>query len=120
MKVVSCKIPSKTEAPLLNEKVTKFQMHKHNSYCMRVKKCSNGSRRVCRFGFPRSVTKEFVLRNVQTAIAGRRNLRSKSRLYDLPRTEDEEYINDYVPIILFHSLNLFQIADTYLRNGEKF
>lgn len=40
------------------------------------------------------------MKDVATSIAGRRSLKSKSRLYDLPRTKNEIYINDYNPAIL--------------------
>ena len=49
----------------------------------------------CRFGFGRTITNTFILRNVQTSISGRRNLKSKSRLYDLVREKHEAFINDY-------------------------
>lgn len=41
-----------------------------------------------------------MLRDTATSIAGRRNLKSKRRLYDLLRTENEVNINDYNPSIL--------------------
>lgn len=94
MSVVSCALPEKKLAPILHENVTSDQVHKHNSYCQRSKKTNHGSCTVCRFGFDRPVTKEFVLRNVQKSVVGRRNLISKSRLYDLPRKENETMIND--------------------------
>jgi hypothetical protein len=40
------------------------------------------------------------MRDVAKAIAGRRTLKSKSRLYDLPRGKEEQNINDYNPAIL--------------------
>jgi len=62
---------------------------------MRKKKTTTGTTTACRFGFPRPVTKEIILRDVATSIVGRRNFKSKSRLYDLPRDSSEVYINDY-------------------------
>lgn len=35
-----------------------------------------------------------------TSVTGRKRLRARTRLYDLPRTEEEKYINDYNPAIL--------------------
>ena len=101
MSVVSCALPEKKLAPILHENVTSDQVHKHNSYCQRSKKTNHGSCTVCCFGFDRPVTKEFVLRNVQKSVVGHRNLISRSRLYDLPRKENETMINDYVPILLY-------------------
>lgn len=62
---------------------------------MRKKKTTTGTTTACRFGFPRPVTKEIILRDVAISIVGRRNFKSKSRLYDLPRDSSEVYINDY-------------------------
>ncbi|XP_074114133.1 uncharacterized protein LOC141537186 [Cotesia typhae] len=73
MKYVTCKLPDKKISPTLYRRVTTHQQHNHNSYCLRTKK-------------PKS--------------AGRRNLKSKSRLYDLPRNENEVNINDYNPSVL--------------------
>lgn len=67
---------------------------------MRKKNTSKGIVQCCRFGFPRSITNQFTIRDVATSIAGRKNLKSKSRLYDIPRLEEEANINDYNPAIL--------------------
>jgi len=75
-------------------------MHKHNNYRLRNKITVNSVMKVCRFGFGRPVTKKFVLRKVQASVVGRRKLKAKSRLYDLPRKESEVNINDYVPIFM--------------------
>lgn len=100
MRVASCALPDKNTSHTLYDRVTRFQRHKHNSYCMRNKKTERGIMKVCRFRFDRPVTEEFVLRNVQTSIVGRRNLKTKTRLYDLPRKPTESNINDYVPILM--------------------
>lgn len=100
-KYVTCRMPSKDVSPNLHRRVDTHQRHKHNSYCLRTKKTITGrSARICRFGFPRPVTNNFVMRDVAISIAGRRKLKSRSRLYDLPRTEQEANINDYNPAIL--------------------
>lgn len=77
MRVVSCALPDKNTSPTLYNRVSQFQRHKHISYCMRNKNTERGFMKVCRFGFDRPVTEEFVLRNVQTSIVGRRNLKQK-------------------------------------------
>lgn len=56
--------------------------------------------RRCCFGFPRPVTEVLTIRDVASSIAGRKQLRHRSRLYDLPRRENEIDINDYNPVIL--------------------
>ncbi|XP_014299180.2 uncharacterized protein LOC103578710 [Microplitis demolitor] len=101
MKYVTCKLPNKKISPTLHRRVTAHQQHHHNSYCLRTKKPKSGRAiKACRFGFPRPTTENFILRDAATSIAGRRNLNSKSRLYDLPRTENEVNINDYNPAVL--------------------
>lgn len=37
MRVASCALPDKNASPTLYDRVTRFQRHKHNSYCMRNK-----------------------------------------------------------------------------------
>lgn len=94
---MTCKIPDPSSATLYNN-VTKFQNHKHKDYCMRALKNKSGRiKKVCRFGFPRPVTHDMIIRDVITAVAARRKLQSGKRLYDLPRTEKEQFINDYNP-----------------------
>jgi len=41
-----------------------------------------------------------IMRDVISSIAGRKQLKQRSRLYDLPRTDMEIDINDYNPILL--------------------
>ena len=55
---------------------------------------------VCRFGFARPATDTFKLRDVATSIASRRKLKTRSMLYDLPRSKKEEFIKDYNLAIL--------------------
>ncbi|XP_026830504.1 uncharacterized protein LOC113563289 [Ooceraea biroi] len=97
---ISCKMPDKNISPLLYRRVDTHQRHKHNDYCLRSKKVGRKVIRRCRFGFPRPVTETLNIRDVPTAIAGRKQLKHKSRLYDLPRTNNEVDINDYNPAIL--------------------
>ena len=98
---VTCRLPDPKISPTLYRRVNTHQRHHHNSYCMRTKKNNkNRIKRVCRFGFPRLVTENIKMRDVATSIAGRKQLRSRSRLYDLPRDKQEVNINDYNPIVL--------------------
>ncbi|XP_054266849.1 uncharacterized protein LOC128989020 [Macrosteles quadrilineatus] len=100
LKYITCKVPNASVSPTLNNRVTSYQMHHHNSYCMRTKKTKTGFRKACRFGFPRPITGNLVLRDVVESVAGRKALKSKSRLYDLPRTPSESFVNDYNPAVL--------------------
>uniref|UniRef100_A0ABD2WQD3 ATP-dependent DNA helicase n=1 Tax=Trichogramma kaykai TaxID=54128 RepID=A0ABD2WQD3_9HYME len=100
LKYATCRIPDRKTSPDLHRKVMDYQQHKHNSYCMRSKKTATGISKSCRFGFPRSITKTLVLRSVESSIANRRKQRRKNRFYDLPRNEQENYTNDYIPSLL--------------------
>ncbi|XP_067209109.1 uncharacterized protein [Linepithema humile] len=100
LKYISCKMPDRNISPLLYKRVNTHQRHKHNNYCLRSKKVERKVIRICRFGFPRPVTESLHIRDITSAIAGRKQLKHKSRLYDLPRTEDEKDINDYNPVLL--------------------
>jgi len=52
------------------------------------------------FRFLCSVTETFVVRDIVSSIADRKQLKHKSRLYDFLRTDIEIGINDYNPILL--------------------
>ncbi|EZA57993.1 hypothetical protein X777_02001 [Ooceraea biroi] len=97
---VSCRMPNQIISPLLYRRVNTHQRHKHTDYCLRSKKVGRKVLRICRFGFPRPVTKTLIIRDVVSSIAGRKQLRHRSRLYNLPREEDETDINDFNPILL--------------------
>ncbi len=99
-KYATCALPDQNNFPTLYDRVKTYQTHYCNDYCQRIKKTKKGNIRVCRFGFPRRETKELTIRSVASSIHGRRNLRSNSRLYDLPRKENENCINDYNAAIL--------------------
>lgn len=86
-------------SPLLYRRVS-TSTHKHNNYCLRSKKVKHKVVRICRFGFPRPVTKTLIMRDVVSSIAGRKQLKHRSRLYDLPRTDNEICINDNNPVLL--------------------
>lgn len=75
-------------------------MHKDNSYCLRNKKTKAGSTSICRLGFPKDITDCLIILDVVTSIVGRRQLKTNSRLYSLPRNANETHINDYNPVIL--------------------
>ncbi|EZA54482.1 hypothetical protein X777_05758 [Ooceraea biroi] len=100
LKYVTCRIPNNDISPELYRRVVSYQRHKHNNYCLRVKKTKRSVSKVCRFGFSRPVTDTFKIRDVAVSVANRRKLKTKSRLYDLPRSKKEININDYNPAIL--------------------
>lgn len=101
MKYVACKLPNKNISPTLHRCIISHQQHHHNDYCLRaITQKSGYIIKACRFGFPRTISDKFVLGDATTSIAGRRNLKSKSRLYDLPRTDKEANSNDDNPSLL--------------------
>ena len=91
---------NKSIFPILHERVLRHQSHHCNSYCMHSKKTKSGHRKVCRFGFPRPETDTFKMHYVVESIAGRKALKSNSRLYDLPQKPGEVRVNDYNPTTL--------------------
>lgn len=99
-KYVTCAIPKKDISPTLHQRVTSYQMHKHNSYCMRRKKTKKGFVSVCRFGFPRTVTDSLIIRDIFQTIAARKTLSSNNRLYNIVRSKESDMINDYNPALL--------------------
>ena len=96
----SCKLPDRNEEPRLYDMVDKYQRHKCREYCLRLMKSCGKWKRVCRFGFPRPESRLFQLHDVLSCVIGRRKNKMKKRLYDLARTGDESYINDYNPELL--------------------
>jgi len=74
-------------SPLLYKRVNTHQRHKHNDYCLCSKKVNRKIFR--RFDFPRPVTEMLIMRDVVSSIVGRKQLKHRSRLYDLPRTDIE-------------------------------
>ena len=99
-KYTTCTLPDKDISPELYRRGNTHQRHVHNNYCLRAKKFKHSVKRICRFGFPRPVTNTLILKDLISSVAGRKSLKAKSRLYDLPRREAEKNINDYNPIIL--------------------
>jgi len=88
--------------PLLYKHVNMHQQHKHNDYCLCSKKMGRKDGHICRFDSPRLVTETLIIRDVVSSIVGRKQLKYRNRLYDLPQTDIEELINinDYSPILL--------------------
>jgi len=67
-KYVTCQIPDSTLCPTFYERVTTFQQHKCNDYCLCSKKTKGGIKKVFRFGYPRPQSEKFILRNVVEAV----------------------------------------------------
>ena len=92
---ITCHIPDKNSSPELYQLVTRYQLHKCSAYCKRRRKCGKNTFITrCRFGFPRSVCDSAKLNPVQES------LKSKSKIYQLIRTDSEVRVNDYNPLLL--------------------
>ena len=92
---ITCHIPDKDGSPELHRLVTRYQLHKCSKYCKRRKRCGKHSFITkCRFGFPRPVSENAAINPVQES------LKSRSKIYQLTRTESEVRVNDYNPLLL--------------------
>ena len=91
---ITCHIPDKETDPDLHRLVTRYQMHKCSVYCKRRRNCGRTFITRCRFGFPRQACKTATLNCVGDA------LKSRRKIYQLPRTELEVRVNDYNPLLL--------------------
>ena len=92
---ITCSIPDKGTCPELHRLVTKYQLHKCSNYCKKKRKFTkNVFVTKCKFGFPRPVSENTVLRNVE------QSMKSEKRIYHLNRSEEEVRVNDYNPLLL--------------------
>ena len=123
---ITCKIPDAALNPELHALVTKYQMHKCTNYCKRRQKLKRGFITKCRFNFPRDVTEHAVLNPVEEC------LKSRKKIYLLPRAEQECRVNDYNPLLLLlwqanmdiqftaeSSLTLAHYVTGYVTKAEK-
>ena len=98
---VTCNIPSKDRCPELHEIVTRYQLHKCSNYCKKKRKFSkNIFVTKCKFRFPRPVSEETVLKNVQ------QSMKAEKRTYHLKRSKEEVRVNDYNPLLLLANINV--------------
>ena len=108
---ITCRIPHEKSNPELHSLVTKYQMHKCSKYCKRKKKLRGSYITRCRFGFPRDVGEKGALKCVEDC------LRSRNKIYTLPRAEGETRVNDYNPLLLLlwkANIDIQFIAETSL------
>eukprot|EP00731_Ephydatia_muelleri_P003461 Em0001g3461a len=123
---ITCKIPDAALNPELHALVTKYQMHKCTNYCKRRQKLKSGFITKCRFSFPRDVTEHAVLNPVEEC------LKSRKKIYLLPRAAQECRVNDYNPLLLLlwqanmdiqftaeSSLTLAHYVTGYVTKAEK-
>ena len=91
---ITCNIPNKRSDCELHSLVTRYQLHKCSRYCKRRRKCGNTYITRCRFGFPRQLCETAKLNPVSDS------LKSRSRIYQLTRSESETRVNHYNPLLL--------------------
>ena len=91
---ISCRIPDEDTNPELHLLVIKYQMHKCSSYCRRTKRVNKAFVTRCKFGFPRDASKDGALKCVEDS------LKSRAKIYTLPRADSEIRVNDYSPLLL--------------------
>ena len=91
---VACHIPDVQTNPELHQLVTRYQMHKCSAYCKRRRKVCGMYITYCKFGFPRPACTTATLHPVEEC------LKSRKKIYELPRTELEVRVNDYNPLLL--------------------
>ena len=97
---ITCKIPDETLNPELHALVSKYQKHKCTDYCKRRRKLKSGFVTTCRFGFPRDCTDIAVLNPVEEC------LKSRKKIYCLPRSVQECRVSDYNPLLLLWKANM--------------
>ena len=95
--IITCNIPDKETDPEFYHLVTTFQMHKCSGYCLcsRRVKCGEGGNtfvKRCKFRTQSNVAE---LNPVD------HSLKTRQRIYTLPRSVAEVRINDYNPLILY-------------------
>ena len=132
-KYTTCRIPDEVASPTLYKYVNTFQRHKCNAYCKRKFKNAAGQCYThCRFGFPRATTQTAILNDAFSSMHHRQKGKSSKRLYELPRTTKESFINDYNPSLLLalganidvqyigeSSWSLAKYVTSYITKAEK-
>lgn len=99
-KYVTCSIPDKIGKSNFAY-FQKYQMHRWNPTCQRKYKSGDKFLTRCGFKFPRATATVAKLIDVHTSIRHHVPSKSEKRLYTLPRTSAEMYINYYNPLVLY-------------------
>ena len=91
---ITCRIPEVKTNPELHRLVTRYQMHKCSNNCKWKAKYHGAFVTRCKFGFPREVSGTSSLNSVENC------LKSRKKIYRLPRAEQETRVNDYNPLLV--------------------
>ena len=123
---ITCRIPDKDSNPDLHNLVMKYQLHKCSSYCKKKHKVGGVFITRCRFGFPRPEADEGQIHSVEEC------LKSRNRIYTIPRSSNEIRVNNYNPLLLLlwranidiqytaeNSLALAHYVTSYITKAEK-
>ena len=97
-KYITCRIPGPVIEPILYEKVMKYQVHRCTTSCPRLVSSKGKKSIICRYGFP--IQSKPSLNSVLNTIKSRKKGHRPTKLYNLARTFEERYINDYNPQLL--------------------
>ncbi len=73
----------------------KYQIHKCSSYCQRIVYRNKRPIKICRNGFPRPAQAQTTLNTVEAALKSRTSGNRIKKLYNLKRSINEQYVNDY-------------------------
>ena len=97
---LTCSMPDPNTAAVLHDLVTRLQVHRHSSSCLRRTKKAGFSKNYCRYDFPRPATSRMIVNDPERVVKSRENKGRKLRFVQLPRAEVEIYVNNYNPAIL--------------------
>lgn len=129
---IQCSIPPNLTSPTLHNLVKRFQVHECTKGCRRPVRRNGRFITQCRHGFPRKACDKTTLIPVGEAIKSRSSGRRIKKLYDLKRSSEHRFVNDYNPCILTlweanmdiqyvgeNSLVLNRYITSYITKGEK-
>jgi hypothetical protein len=130
--ILTCRIPDQETEPELFKYVMKYQFHKCTDSCIRVKNRKGIFSKYCRYKYPREVNEKTTLNSVDQCIRAKKNGLGNHKIYNLKRSSDEIFINDYNPILLLawkgnvdiqyigeQSMALDRYITTYITKAEK-
>lgn len=98
---ITCRMPDPIKEPRLYYLVMQYQVHKCGPSCQRIVFGGNKKKYIiCRYGFPKPVQSQATLNSIHDTLRSRQRGQRCIKLYNLARTYEERWINDYNPVIL--------------------
>ena len=98
--ISTCSMPDAETSPTPHQLVNQFQLQECTKYCTKSYKRQNSLYKKCRLGFPSPARAEVEVNDVTDCLIISCNKQPRKRLYNLPRTDCEQYVNDYNPALL--------------------